>query len=293
MSSVLVSPLTQRIILFTGGAVGMAASLFILVTYGKYRASGRTRNRMVFFLSLCDFLFAMKFFITACLIGHLEQFSPNHITSTYDDPCFWIGAYANFIATASRSWNMMISIRLLRTFPARSDVKQSGWPYHAFVWTYASLNTAVLIGLKGFGKGHSGCWIADKNYILIFSIAPTMLFLILSFAIMIVMHVRIKRATRDRLTSDALVQKELYFRVQLMKFTLVFVVIWITPIVTEMLHYFGLEYNPLSFMRLVSLSIQSLLNSLVWATSPNFIKFIKAGINSREETTGLLHTSSL
>eukprot|EP01113_Clastostelium_recurvatum_P043404 TRINITY_DN7174_c0_g1_i2.p1 TRINITY_DN7174_c0_g1~~TRINITY_DN7174_c0_g1_i2.p1 ORF type:complete len:307 (+),score=30.88 TRINITY_DN7174_c0_g1_i2:102-923(+) len=250
-----------------------------MVTYAKFQASGKTRNRFVFFLSFCDFFFSAKFFVTACIANHVDQFSEVPTVVDINDFCFWFGAFGEFIALATTSWNMMISVHLFRSFRIKSKERTTHDAYyHLYVWGLSLVNSAVLIYLRAFGKTYNGCWIAAR-WLDMFFLVPLATYIISSTVIMIIMRHKINRARQNMLTvTTALIQKENNFRSQMMKYTLVFIVVWLFPLITRLLSTFGYESGYLIEFHIVCDAIQSLANSIVWATSPNFVKFIKEGM---------------
>eukprot|EP01113_Clastostelium_recurvatum_P043406 TRINITY_DN7174_c0_g2_i2.p1 TRINITY_DN7174_c0_g2~~TRINITY_DN7174_c0_g2_i2.p1 ORF type:complete len:216 (+),score=34.95 TRINITY_DN7174_c0_g2_i2:15-662(+) len=191
----------MQIVFIAGGGLGILASLFIMVTYGRFRSLDKTNNKLVFYLSVCDFMFSSKCFLTGCLMGYVDQFSSTLQPLDITDPCFLIGAFGYFSAFSTTSWNAMITVRLLRSFhysaPSKSDHNDVEWPYHVYVWGVVSLSTSILIYLRAFGRSYNGCWIAVDHLWDVFWLLPLSIYILSCTVIMITLHVKIGRSMKQ------------------------------------------------------------------------------------------------
>eukprot|EP01113_Clastostelium_recurvatum_P050347 TRINITY_DN9502_c0_g1_i1.p1 TRINITY_DN9502_c0_g1~~TRINITY_DN9502_c0_g1_i1.p1 ORF type:complete len:375 (-),score=78.35 TRINITY_DN9502_c0_g1_i1:14-1138(-) len=290
-----------RMIFMIGGTLGMISSMFIMITYFKFLITGKSRNAFVFFLALSDFMLCVKWIVTTTLVGKIDQFAYIPTSVPKNDPCFWIGTYGYFWAMSSLSWNLMISVRLVRSFvrgasgPAHKY--KIGISYHAFVWGSSLICTAIIVYLGEFGRSQMGCYISSKLLMYIFMIAPIGLYVISCSIILIIMHVKINQAKIDAgpMSSQNLMRKkESSFRNQLYKYTLVFVLVWsvnlLSIVFTEMI--IVLDFNIILIIRVFCVTIQALANSLVWATSPTFLKYIASGIRASSSSSSSFSSSS-
>lgn len=83
-------------------------------------------------------------------------------------------------------------------------------------------------------------------------------------------------------------QEEEAFRSQLVKYTCIFVVFWTVPLVHRTLETFGQFNVYLALADVVSIALQALANSIVWATAPHFIEQLKKSMARKDKQRGSL-----
>eukprot|EP01113_Clastostelium_recurvatum_P006279 TRINITY_DN12846_c0_g1_i1.p1 TRINITY_DN12846_c0_g1~~TRINITY_DN12846_c0_g1_i1.p1 ORF type:complete len:335 (+),score=44.25 TRINITY_DN12846_c0_g1_i1:82-1086(+) len=271
-----------RLIFFLFGSLGMASSLFIILTYRRFHHAQKKGNSFVFYLSCCDFLFSLKFFVTACLVGYMNQFQEEDAPPGYKSYCFWLGAFHHFMGLATTGWNMMISVRLGMSFLHLQDRAPSSLStrfYHAYVWGFASIDTIVLIFFNAYGPSYNGCWVVNRLPFRLLWLVPLGTYLALSACILVAIIVKM-RTTRKTIyipiqTRSKFQEDEYNFRVQLIKYTVVFIIVWSIPFTVRILETLGTKTRLGIFLGVLCNSVQTLANSIVWATSPNFVKFFR------------------
>jgi len=266
----------------------LLSSFFIIISYSRFRKALRKGNSFVLYLSISDVFFTLKFLVTAVLVNSkVNQFNLDGERSQFD-VCFWIGFAGQFTGLATISWNMMISWKLFVSFLSmgKAQGKERTWPYHLFVWGFTSINSFVLVYLNGYGPGSNGCWIMDFTNLRLFFLVPLGTYLISSLAILVFILIRMEKMKRDMfLTSTThhykFEQEEHNFRVQLVKYTVVFILFWSFPFTSRILEAFDKTSNVAVILDVISISLQALGNSVVWASSPHFVAFLKKNMPAK------------
>jgi len=184
---------------------------------------------------------------------------------------------------------MMMSVRLLASFLAikynavsanGSDVSfgHATWPYHVYVWGFSICSALALFALEGYGVVETGCFI-KKNHYRLFYLVPLSSYLVFSILSLIYILHRMKRENdKIILPADMKVPfdaEEKKFRLQLIKYTIVFILFWICPLTFRWMEFTGTTNYQLGVANVVSISLQAFGNSVVWGTSPHFVKLMR------------------
>lgn len=136
----------------------LVGSFLILLSYATVPTLRQHPTTLVFFLSLCDFCFSMKYFAMSVIPNSWEYEQHAH-------ECLVEALWSQFFGLSSVSWNAMISINLMLSISDPfTDTKKNQPFYHAYVWTLSVL-TALIMALIEF-RGHDlfqpsgdgSCW---------------------------------------------------------------------------------------------------------------------------------------
>eukprot|EP01112_Ceratiomyxa_fruticulosa_P023867 TRINITY_DN9340_c0_g1_i1.p1 TRINITY_DN9340_c0_g1~~TRINITY_DN9340_c0_g1_i1.p1 ORF type:complete len:214 (+),score=26.58 TRINITY_DN9340_c0_g1_i1:244-885(+) len=200
------------------------------------------------------------------------------------------------------SWNMSISVHLLflfSTFTPRASYQANNlsfalanykWPYHAFVWTLSTIHCVILLSMSAFGPASTGCYVTEPLDRLTF-VVPQFLFIVSSIIILIYNLYSITNL-KKALQQLVVYEQEYDFRGQLIKYTLVFVIFWTFPLVDEILNMTDNSSFYSSVFNSTSISLSAFMNSIVWATNPDFLKLFKRENKSSEEDRLITITKS-
>jgi len=263
----------------------------------------------VFWLSVVDIFFSGKLLVTG-ILDELTDFSQYESgDSVNSDICFTMGFVGQWAGQATITWNFMIALRLFATFVKGgvSNVSldpnlpkmfsnRTWYDYllQSFAWIYPSVNAALLVYFHQYGPSSNGCWIVNTPmslYRLIFYIIPLFSYLFLSVCILVFILVKLKTIRSaphlHMQNRKQYITREQKFTIQLTKYTVIFVVLWTGPLIHRAREYFGFDYIPVfDAIDVISVAMQACANSVVWATSPQFIRVYRYHID--EERTHIL-----
>lgn len=149
---------TTRALFLAGSSMSLACSAVLV---GSLLASRRAKWRRVyaavFFMSACDFVFALKYFLPAAA-GTLFETERTPL-------CVFEAVVGQFFGLASASWHFIITANTLAalrmSFRMRPAARRGiTWRAHAFVWSLSAGTTAVLAARNAFGPSSDGtCWV--------------------------------------------------------------------------------------------------------------------------------------
>lgn len=137
-------------------SLGILGSLFIIVTFLFFRPLKHHRQRLIFFMSICNLLDSCAWFLT-------------FLTENNSAICVWQASLIQMFGFAGLFWSMAVSISLLRiTFSTAEATKHKDtlWEiaYHVVSWSVPLFMTFFLNSVQAFGSsGPNGCWI-DGNH---------------------------------------------------------------------------------------------------------------------------------
>ncbi|KYQ88385.1 hypothetical protein DLAC_11083 [Tieghemostelium lacteum] len=293
--------------------ISIAASLFIIITWGLFAKLKHQGSNMIFFQSISDFLFTLKYLVTVILyFGGIPQFDDqsfpvgNNNLDKHNNSvtCFILGAYGQFFGQATVMWCFMMTIKVFYSFflkkpqfSTRGLSRKKHYQgdsikyYHLFVWGFCTVNAVIIGAFQQYGPSSNGCWIVgDQNPFRLFELIPLYITLSISIIILIAILIKMRMREKQRQTShNALYtqlsneayesqvyhQQEREFRMQLIKYIVIFVVFWVPPTILRTLEFFRYEEKFFILMDAASVSLQAAANSIVWVTSPQFFKLIK------------------
>eukprot|EP01113_Clastostelium_recurvatum_P048899 TRINITY_DN8985_c0_g1_i1.p1 TRINITY_DN8985_c0_g1~~TRINITY_DN8985_c0_g1_i1.p1 ORF type:complete len:326 (+),score=67.95 TRINITY_DN8985_c0_g1_i1:206-1183(+) len=274
--------------------LSLLSSAFIVVTYGAFRRQlAKPGSDFVVWLSISDFMFSLRILVQFLFLS-FDYF--RNLVKNYSDLCLGMAMFGQFSFSATISWNMMMSVRLLASFMRIKQLSHSSynysqaswasrtlhsatWPYHLYAWGISLINTTIIYLIGGYSMADQVCFIQNSFVPRMFYIVPLFTHLFLCLAILLYILHRMKReGTKLHLPSsmEAIFRKEeKRFRRQMIKFTLVFVLLWLLPLTDRILDLVGIENYWLTMIDLACVTLQAFANSLVWGTSPHFIQFVR------------------
>eukprot|EP01113_Clastostelium_recurvatum_P023991 TRINITY_DN2861_c0_g1_i4.p1 TRINITY_DN2861_c0_g1~~TRINITY_DN2861_c0_g1_i4.p1 ORF type:complete len:315 (-),score=49.97 TRINITY_DN2861_c0_g1_i4:12-956(-) len=279
---------TKQIMLFIFPSISLLSSFFIVVTYGRFRQHAMKKgNSFVFFLSVCDMFYSLMFIATATISLYMDPFDGTKPVDM-SNICFWIGVWSDVTSVSTTSWNMMISMRVFMSLRNRtnhhsstsssssspSSTRSQNWPYHLYVWLFTIIHCAVLMYLDAFGPSYGGCWIVDKIKFRLFWLVPLGSYLLLSTLILAYVLYYIHKVRRLIVPhQEKFDKKEADFRRQLVKYSVVFVVMWSIPFAARVSEAAGYQSDIFIILDIICTTMQAFANSIVWASSPNFLEY--------------------
>jgi hypothetical protein len=258
-------------------AMSFCGAMFVIFSYFSMPILRKHPTNMVFFLSVSDLLFSLKFIVTALYPG-----SKNLELESWT--CYLQAGWAQFWGTASISWVGMISLNLIVELHKQGFARTASYSkyYHVFVWSLSTITTGVMftfpdrIGSSGDGT----CWIennADPLRLLFF--VPLLTYFAISIYSVILAFVR----TSNGVMSD---QSRRGVMIRMVSYVAVFLLCWSLPLVHRISlwtrHVSSTEDpdHPTTLQTLdaVGISIQGFANAMVWLTNPSFFVAIKKHI---------------
>ncbi|KAK5581389.1 hypothetical protein RB653_001421 [Dictyostelium firmibasis] len=253
-------------------------ALFVIITFITIKDLKKHPTRMIFFLSVCDVLFSLKYLVTAVL-PHSDSFQTKRFA------CYLQAGIQQFFGLASIGWSGMISLNLIistsRPFENPSTYSKF---YHAWVWSYSIVTSAILfknhdvIGPSGDGT----CWIKaeDKPLLLMFFI-PLLAYFSISISSLIIAAISSRNRSitstssgRNNSLSD---RNRTGMLLRMSTYTLVFIVCWAGPLAHRISQIAGHHDAPnqasvLMFFDAIGVSIQGFMNALIWITNPSILR---------------------
>ncbi|KAN0047295.1 hypothetical protein ACTA71_001677 [Dictyostelium dimigraforme] len=251
-------------------------ALFVIITFITIKDLKKHPTRMIFFLSVCDVLFSLKYLVTAVL-PHSDSFQTKRVA------CYLQAGIQQFFGLASIGWSGMISLNLIistsRPFENTSTYSKY---YHGWIWTYSIVTSAIMfknnevIGPSGDGT----CWIKaeDKPFLLMFFI-PLLIYFSISISSLIIAAISTRNRTlatngRNNSWSD---RNRTGMLLRMSTYTLVFIVCWAGPLAHRISQIAGHHDAPnqasvLMFFDAIGVSIQGFMNALIWITNPSILR---------------------
>ncbi|KAM9970506.1 hypothetical protein ACTFIR_002365 [Dictyostelium discoideum] len=283
--------------------ISMIGSLFIIITWLLYAKLKNSGSNFIFFQAISDFFFTSKYIITIIFYYiNIPQFSDETSSTDTNPYCFSLGLFSQFFGQATIMWSYTMTVKVFHSYfemkkknnnngsnnNSNSNIggsnKQNSidktlkW-YHLFVWGFCLVNATIIGISKQYGPSSTGCWIVGANNpYRFFELVPLYFTITTSIIILILILVKMKKSKPSSLLPTESMrynQQAREFKIQLMKFVLIFIIFWLPATVLRTLEYFGIEKTFFILLDAVSVSLQALANSLVWATSPQFLKLMK------------------
>eukprot|EP00026_Physarum_polycephalum_P003512 Phypoly_transcript_03525.p1 GENE.Phypoly_transcript_03525~~Phypoly_transcript_03525.p1 ORF type:complete len:593 (+),score=54.51 Phypoly_transcript_03525:31-1779(+) len=254
-------------------AMSFCGAMFVIFSYLSMPVLRKHPTNMVFFLSVSDLLFSLKFIITALTPKSAELECPYRWT------CYMQAGWAQFWGTASISWIGMISLNLIIELHKQGFARTASYSkyYHMFVWSLSGFTTCVMfifsthIGPSGDGT----CWIHKNDDALrLLFFVPLIIYFLISIITVGLAFVR----TSNGVMSDA---SRRAVMIRMVSYVAVFLVCWSLPLVHRIyLWNSETSENPLhpttlQMLDAVGVSIQGFANAMVWLSNPSFFIAIK------------------
>jgi len=263
-----------RLVNIIGGSISLLTTLFIIISYITFHKLQKPGSNFVFFQAICDFFFTFKFILVIVLADHGENlYDPDQ---PYGATCVMVAFGSIFFGSASVTWNFMMSVVVLQTF-FRQDSPMSSIYYHLYVWI-----STLIFALPAliFGKYQPvpelGCWISNEHIeFRFFFVVPLCAYLLLSVAFLAFVLLQMSKndSPWDSIQNSQVAKQQ--FRVQMIKYIIIFIIFW-TPVAILRFPYISpatLSSNT-SILLALCVVLQACANSIVWATSPQFIKLM-------------------
>eukprot|EP01101_Sappina_pedata_P006844 TRINITY_DN3505_c0_g1_i1.p1 TRINITY_DN3505_c0_g1~~TRINITY_DN3505_c0_g1_i1.p1 ORF type:complete len:573 (+),score=196.61 TRINITY_DN3505_c0_g1_i1:55-1773(+) len=247
-----------------GSVLSLIGSSTILISFILVRELRHHPYSLVFFISLCDFFFALKFL----MLGILQD------TEISEQFCFLQSIWTQFWGFASVSWNGMVSLNLIIDIYRPFSDSSVFFPlYQLYVWGSAIATTVILAKFGWLGhtdETPADCWIKrdQVSYSLVF-FGPVFVYLCLGFYATCLFIFRLRTIPAyDRMSSFKM-------SLRMTIITVVFMVLWATDLVLHITIAMDFDVESLVHTDAFLLSIQGLFNAFVWVSSPYFISHLK------------------
>ena len=157
----------ESLIYFISSSLSMFGSSIIFITFYFVKELRKPPFSVIIYLSLCDFCFSFKFFMTALL----PTFSGGFVRSLlklkfnikdskdinyYFQVCMLQAAWGQFWGMGSISWNGIVALEIFMLL--RNPLHQRNFQvwYHIFVWTLAGSTSALIVVLGVYGPSFDG-----------------------------------------------------------------------------------------------------------------------------------------
>lgn len=272
-------------------AMSFFGAMFVILSYFSMAVLRKHPTNMVFFLSVSDLLFSMKYIVTALI--------PNSraLEERYGPACYLQAGWAQFWGLASISWNGMISLNLIIDLHKQGFARTANLSkfYHLWVWGLSAATTGIMfayaaemppktqIGPSGDGT----CWAASDSMKLLFFV-PLIAYFSISLIAVIFAFVRTSHAMSDSARRGVMLRMILYVAV--------FLFCWSGPLAHRV---YNLVTNTpdtepedssdsrgaddtaaktLKYLDAIGISIQGFSNAMVWLTNPSFFASFKQHI---------------
>lgn len=190
--------------------------------------------------------------------------------------CNFSAFLVQFSSQATTAWHFMIGIAITQTVYSATKYKVHSYSfivYHGYVWVVSFLIAGVLYLCHEYGPQATGCWIKTPKYHLL-SVVPITGYYIGTTIVLIVVVKRVATVTA-RLSKSSR-EEERQFMVQVIKYIGVFLIMWAVPLVVSIYSIFSshISFSVQSIV-VACICLQGFANSIVWLTSPRFIKMYK------------------
>ncbi|GAM23912.1 hypothetical protein SAMD00019534_070870 [Acytostelium subglobosum LB1] len=277
--------------------ISIIGSGFIITTWGLFAKLKHSGSNFIFFQSISDLLFTLKYIMTVILYyaaPSIVQFDDSLQPSGSSAVCFMLGMYGQFWGQATVMWSFMMTVKVFISFFYTNNTESSEsikW-YHLFVWGFCGMNAVIIAAFDQYGPSSNGCWIVrGNNPFRLFELIPLYITITVSICILVLILWKIKQKRPTLLMPNESVKykiQEREFRNQLLKFILIFVIFWTPPTILRTMEYMGIEKSFFVYLDAVSVSSQALANSIVWGTSPQFFKLLRRKLRGGPEDEALI-----
>ena len=210
-------------------------------------------------MSICDIAFEMTEFLQFLGVDVHGSIHYN-VSHIHNYKCVLEACIQQFFVVASPTWNFILAITLLRIMYFQvtlEKIEDTMWKNHVFVWTIALIATIIPFGFDGYGyvPNSNGaffqCWISKSKFQLCLY-GPVIIYLLFSLCLML--YCVYKGCRFDEKYNSAannnvgLTESPLHTRrissspnkltrlnMQIVYFTIVFVLAWSGPVVNRMM----------------------------------------------------------
>jgi hypothetical protein len=255
-------------------SLSIAGSLLLITVYALSQKLRQMGAQFVLSQAICDLLLSCALLLGPIFkdAGFTEAETVHGITiATWN--CNLVGFLVQFSNQASVAWNFMMSIAIYRTVYAATKYKsnpKSFLYYHAYVWIFSFGNAFTLLFSKQYSANTVGCWIKDPLFYLFFVLPLLVYFFGCSVVLLLVVNRVVKVTTRLSKSSRS---EEYAFMIQVIKYIVVFIVMWAVPLGVGFLKILHVQVpRGMEIAILFSLSLQGFASACVWLTSPRFLR---------------------
>jgi len=255
--------------------MSFCGALFVIFTFITIKELRKHPTRMIFFLSVCDVLFSLKFLVTSFLphSGELED----HTVA-----CILQAGVQQFFGLASISWNGMISLNLIinttRPFENSSAYNKL---YHIWVWGLSGVTSVIMFAARSTGPSGDGtCWVeGQRSFIRLLFFVPLIIYFAISLSSLVIATVYSRNyGVKVNGSANSLSERNrMGMLLRMASYTLVFILCWTGPLIHRIAQFTGriddIQHpNFLMFLDAISVSIQGFVNSMIWLSNPSILK---------------------
>lgn len=217
-------------------------------------------------MALCDIVY--QFFVAYSLLSlALPDISLYHIFGHSEVICIGKGIVEQFFQIASVSWNFILSIILFQIMYFETELNKidENMKYcHCYVWSISSICTLInsLANEYVYQSPNMECWI--KHSIFQFYTLYLIIIIYLIVAIVLLCYwVYIMYYSNEKIAN---LNKRIVY------FTMVFVIVWIFPIINQLLLSIHYDINSPLFIVItwihdIAVASVGLCNAIVWGRS--------------------------
>eukprot|EP01125_Pyxidicula_operculata_P009417 TRINITY_DN3100_c2_g1_i1.p1 TRINITY_DN3100_c2_g1~~TRINITY_DN3100_c2_g1_i1.p1 ORF type:complete len:1070 (-),score=279.74 TRINITY_DN3100_c2_g1_i1:466-3675(-) len=260
--------------------LSLVASFLIFVSYAGFKELRRHPSTLIFYLSICDFFFALKYFLVSVVPGVVEAVKADGESNWL---CMLEAGWSQFFGFASVSWNAIICVNLITSLvsPFTNTLSREKF-YHLYVWLFAVVTTVILISTSAQkDSGDGTCWLNGSDergwFIFIIFLISYQFFAV---ATLIFAGIRIGNLSK---AGDYKIR--VLFRMTL--YVLVFIIAWMGPIANKIYQLYtvfaeGSEGpNTASVAAFflswdsIGASSQGFANAIVWFSNPTLFTLLK------------------
>lgn len=252
-------------------AMSFCGAVFVIISYMSMPVLRKHPTSMIFYLSVSDLLFSLKFIVTA-LYPHSDKLEQHTFS------CYLQAGWAQFWGLASISWNGMISLNLIINLHKQGFARTSNLSkfYHMFVWGLSIATTSIMFAAHDrIGESGDGtCWVEKWNdpYRLLF-LVPLLVYFSVSISAVLLAFVR----TSNGVMSDS---SRRGVMLRMVSYVAVFLLCWAGPVVHRIYALAHHSHDPLALQIVdaAGVSIQGFANAMVWLTNPSFFTSFKSHV---------------
>ncbi|KAF2069078.1 hypothetical protein CYY_009606 [Polysphondylium violaceum] len=251
--------------------MSFCGALFVVFTFITIKELRKHPTRLIFFLSVCDVMFSLKFLVTSFL---------PHSVSLQDHTvaCLLQAGAQQFFGLASISWNGMISLNLIinttRPFENSSSYNKL---YHIWVWGLSAVTSIIMFAARSTGPSGDGtCWVeGQRSPIRLLFFVPLLIYFAISISSLIIAAIYSRNSGSS---SNSLSERNRTgMLLRMASYTLVFILCWTGPLIHRIVQFTGKvdrldDPNFLMYLDAFSVSIQGFVNSMIWLTNPSILK---------------------
>ncbi|KYQ93372.1 G-protein-coupled receptor family protein [Tieghemostelium lacteum] len=251
--------------------MSLLGALFVIVSFVVTKELRKHPTSMVFFLSICDALFSLKFVITSVLPDSAR------FQTAGDPACYMQAAAQQFFGLASISWSGMISLNLI--LQSRRPFEPTNYYakfYHMAVWGLSIVTSVMMFSFGSIGPSGDGtCWVEEqRSPIRLLFFVPLLLYFSLSISSLVIAAVYSRNQPSNTTFSDRN-RKGMLLRMSF--YTIVFILCWSGPLAHRIAQVSGKTDNindpsVLMFLDAIGVSIQGFMNAFIWFSNPSFLK---------------------